>query len=58
MGQIFVNLFDCAENEQTTGETCYGSCNCNCNTCYGCNCNCNCDSCYNCYEDCGSNCYC
>lgn len=56
MNDIFVNLFD--DNQSSSGESCYGSCNCNCNTCNSCNTCYQCYSCHDCYTECGSNSYC
>lgn len=61
MSQVFVNLFEGDDVSCSAGKSCYGDCNCNCNTCYGCNCNCNtcnCYSCYDCNNDCSATCYC
>lgn len=56
MSAIFVNLLDDNQNVNSTGESCYG--NCNCNQCYGCYCDRCYTSCYDCYTECGSNSYC
>lgn len=57
MSQIFVDMFEGNHNSYSGGSDCYGTCNCNCDGCYGCNCNCyGCYSCNDCYEDPG--CYC